>query len=49
MHRLIISISTSKYFKNLRDLSDFLDIKNASRKAIEARCRVCNYEIEFND
>jgi hypothetical protein len=40
MHRLIISISTSKYFKNLRDLSDFLDIKTLQEK-IEARCRVC--------
>jgi hypothetical protein len=48
MHRLIISISTSKYFKNLRDLSD-LDILKTLQEKIEARCRVCNYEIEFND
>jgi hypothetical protein len=35
MHRLIISISTSKYFKNLRDLSDFLDIKTLQEKQLK--------------
>jgi hypothetical protein len=35
MHRLRISISTSKYFKNLRDLSDFLDIKKLQEKQLK--------------
>lgn len=47
MIRLNISISTSKYFDNQKDLAEFLGIKNTSKKAIESRCRVLNFEIEF--
>ena len=49
LHALEMSISHTRYFNSLRDLADFLDIKNASRKAIESRCRVYGYEIKFDD
>lgn len=47
MIRLNISISTSKYFDKQKDLAEFLGIKNTSKKAIESRCRVLSFEVEF--
>jgi hypothetical protein len=47
MIRLNISISRSRYFDNQKDLAEFLGIKNTSKKAIESRCRVLNFEVEF--
>jgi len=47
MIRLNLSISRSRYFDNQKDLAEFLGIKNTSKKAIESRCRVLHFEIEF--
>lgn len=47
MIRLNLSISTSRYFDNQKDLAEFLGIKNTSKKAIESRCRVLHFEVEF--
>jgi hypothetical protein len=47
MIELQISISTSKWFTNQKDLAEFLDIKNSSKSSIRARCRVFGYEVEF--
>lgn len=47
MIRLNLSISRSRYFDNQKDLAEFLGIKNTSKKALESRCRVLNFEVEF--
>jgi hypothetical protein len=47
MIRVNLSISRSKYFDNQKDLAEYLGIKNTSKKAIESRCRVLNFEVEF--
>jgi hypothetical protein len=47
MIRLNLSISRSRYFDNQKDLAEFLGIKNTSKKAIESRCRVLHFEVEF--
>ena len=47
MIRLLISISRSKYFNNQKELAEFLCIKNSSKKAIESRCRVLSFSVEF--
>jgi hypothetical protein len=47
MIRLKLSISRSRYFDNQKDLAEFLGIKNTSKKAIESRCRVLHFELEF--
>jgi hypothetical protein len=47
MIRLKISISRSKYFDNQKQLAEFLNIKNSSKKAIETRARVLSMEVEF--
>ena len=44
MHTIQISISYSKHFDNQRQMAEFLDIKNTSKKAIASRCRVFGYE-----
>jgi DNA-binding XRE family transcriptional regulator len=41
------SISHSTIFDTQRQLADFLGIKNSSKKAIEARCRVMGMETCF--
>jgi len=48
MHRIEISISHSRWFDNQRQMAEFLCIKNSSKKAIESRCRVFGYEVEFD-
>lgn len=47
MIRLKIGLSRSKYFDSQKDLAEFLGIKNTSKKAIESRCRVLHFEVEF--
>jgi len=49
MHRLIISWSYSRYFETQKDMAEFLDIKNTSKKAIASRCRALTYGVEFDD
>jgi len=48
MHRIQISISTSKYFDTQKQMSEFLDIKNSSKKAIISRCKQFNYIVTFD-
>jgi hypothetical protein len=47
MIELKLSISHSRWFDNQRQLAEWLGIKNSSKKSIEARCRVFNYEVKF--
>jgi len=49
MIRLKTSYSSSKYFDNQKQIAEYLNIKNSSKKAIEARCRVVRMEVEFNN
>lgn len=48
MNRIQISISHTKWFDTQKQMAEFLGIKNSSKKAIESRCRVFNYKVEFN-
>lgn len=48
-HRILISISTSKYFTSQKDMAKFLCISNSSKKSIEARCRVLSFEVEWDE
>ena len=48
MHIIEISISTSKWFDTQKQMAEFLDIKNSSKKAIESRCRVFGYKVIFD-
>ena len=47
MIRLNMSINRSRYFDNQKQLAEYLNIKNSSKKAIEARVRVLSMEVEF--
>lgn len=47
MIRLTIGLTRSKYFDNQKQLAEFLNIKNCSKKAIQARVRVLSMEVEF--
>ena len=49
MHRIKISISTLKYFDTQKEMAEFLDIKNSSKKSIQSRCNVFGYKVEFDD
>ena len=49
MHTIQISISTTKYFDNQNQMAEFLGIKNTSKKAINSRCRVYGYGVQFDD
>lgn len=49
MHRINISISTTRWFDTQRQMAEFLGIKNTSKKAIEVRCKVFGYECEFHE
>jgi hypothetical protein len=42
-----IGMSTNRWFDNQKQVAEFLNIKNTSKKSIEARCRVLNFEIEY--
>ena len=48
MIRLKTRISNSRWFDNQMQVAEWLGIKNGSKKAIEARCRKLNFEVEFN-
>lgn len=48
MHRINISISHSRWFDNQQQMAEFLDIKDSSKTAIESRCKVFGYEVEFD-
>jgi hypothetical protein len=41
--------SYSTYVENQKQAAEMLGIKNSSKKAILARCRVLGYEVEFDD
>ena len=47
MIRLNRSIRSRRYFDNQKKLAEYLNIKNCSKKAIEARVRVLSMEVEF--
>ncbi len=47
MIRLQTSYSNSRWFDNQKQCAEWLNIKNSSKKAIEARCRVVRMEVEF--
>jgi len=47
MIRVKIGLSRSKYFDNQKQVAEFLNIKNSSKKAIETRARVLSMEVEF--
>ena len=49
MHSIQISISHTRWFNNQLEMSEFLDIKNTSKKAISSRCRQWGYGVEFDD
>jgi hypothetical protein len=49
MHTIQISISTRKYFDNQKQMAEFLNIKNSSKKAIHSRCKAFGYGVEFDD
>jgi hypothetical protein len=48
MHTIKISISTTKYFDTQKQMSEFLDIKNSSKKSIISRCKQYNYIATFD-
>jgi len=48
MHRIEISITTTKYFDNQKEMAEFLDIKNTSKKAISSRCKLYGYGLYFD-
>jgi len=48
MIEIEISISTSKWFDTLKEVAEFLDIKNASKSRITKRCEDYGYTVNFN-
>ncbi len=44
---ITIGISTKRWFDTQKQVAEFLCIKNSSKKAIQSRCRILNYNIEF--
>lgn len=49
MIKVKISISRNRWFDNQKQCAEWLGIANGSKKAIEARCRVLSYEVDFNE
>jgi DNA-binding XRE family transcriptional regulator len=47
MIRIKIVLIRSRYIDSQKDVAEFLGIKNTSKKAIERRCRVLSFEVEF--
>ncbi len=43
------SYTNTRHFQNQKECAEYLCIKNSSKKAIESRCRVLNYEVEFDN
>lgn len=48
MIKIRIGQTINKWFDNQKQVAEYLGIKNSSKKAIESRCRVLHYEVEFN-
>lgn len=48
MHEIQYAYSASKHFDNQSDMAKYLGIKNSSKNAIKARCRVFGYGVRFN-
>ena len=48
MIRLKTSTRSSRYFDNQKQMAEYLNIKNSSKKSIEARCRVLRMEVDFD-
>jgi len=48
MIKIEISISTRHWFETQKEASEFLNIKNSSKKAIETRCKVLGWDVEFD-
>ena len=42
------SVSNRKHFITQRECADALGIAGASKAAIRSRCKVLNYEVEFD-
>ncbi len=47
MIKVKTSYSNNRWFDNQAQCAEWLGIKNTSKKAIEARCRVLSMEVEF--
>ena len=43
------SYSNTRHLTTQAETAEFLGIKNSSKKALEARCRVLGYEIEIDN
>ena len=43
------SYSNTRHLSSQAETAEFLGIKNSSKKALEARCRVLGYEIEIDN
>jgi hypothetical protein len=43
------SISQRRHFINQKETADWLNIKNSSKKAIEARAKKFGYTVIYND
>lgn len=48
MHRIKHLHKPTKWFDNQQQMAEFLDIKDSSKTAIESRCKVFGYEVEFD-
>lgn len=46
-HKITIGMSCNKWFSTQKEMADFLCISNSSKKAIESRCKVLGYKVEF--
>ena len=42
------SISNTRHFITQKECAEWLGIKGADKKSIQARCRVLSYEVEFD-
>ena len=47
MHRIQIGMRHTRWFDTQKQMAEFLGIKNSSKKAIESRCRMRGYEVDF--
>ena len=48
MHRIQIGMRHTRWFDTQKQMAEFLGIKNSSKKAIQSRCRMRGYEVDFN-
>jgi hypothetical protein len=47
MVRLKTSYSNNRWFDSQKQLAEWLGIKNSSKTAIKSRCKLLNFEVEF--